>query len=60
MDRTNSLVCVTSNEQKFKVAMQPLQNSSISLERKSLNTPETQSNRVEEIVEWSAIWASQH
>lgn len=56
----NSLVYVTRNELKFKVAVQSLQNSGISLERKSLNTPEIQSNRVEEIAEWSAVWASQH
>ncbi len=60
MDRINSLVYVTSNELKFKVAMQSLQDSGISLERKSLNVPEIQSTSVEEIAEWSAIWASQH
>jgi XTP/dITP diphosphohydrolase len=53
-----SLVYVTGNELKFKVALQALQGSGISLERKSLNTPEIQSSRVEEIAEWSAIWAS--
>ena len=60
MTKTNSLIYVTSNELKFKVAMRSLQNSGISLERKSLNTPEIQSSRVEEIAEWSAMWASQH
>jgi XTP/dITP diphosphohydrolase len=56
MDR--SLIYVTGNELKFKVAQQALLGSGISLERKSLNTPEIQSSRVEEIAEWSAIWAS--
>ena len=50
---------VTSNELKFKVARQALRNSSITLEPRSLNTPEIQSKHVEEIAEWSAIWASQ-
>ncbi|MBI5297326.1 MAG: hypothetical protein HY869_17750 [Chloroflexi bacterium] len=54
----NSLVYVTGNELKYKVALQALQGSGISLERKSLNTPEIQSSRVEEIAEWSAVWAS--
>jgi XTP/dITP diphosphohydrolase len=59
MDKANILVYVTSNEVKFKVAQQALQNSRITLERKSLNTPEIQSRHVEEIAEWSAIWSSQ-
>ena len=60
MDHAKTLIYVTSNELKFKVARQSLQDSGISLERKSLQTPEIQSSRVEEIAEWSAIWASQH
>lgn len=56
MDRT--LVYVTGNELKFKVALQALLGTGIFLERKSLNTPEIQSSRVEEIAEWSAVWAS--
>lgn len=60
MDKINSLIYVTSNAIKFRVAAQALQNSGISLQQKSLNTPEIQSSRVEEIAEWSAIWASQH
>jgi XTP/dITP diphosphohydrolase len=55
-----SLVYVTGNELKFRVAWQALQGSGILLERKTLDTPEIQSTRVEEIAEWSAIWASQH
>lgn len=60
MDPVKSLIYVTSNELKFKVAQQSLQNSSILLEQKSLDTPEIQSTRVDEIAEWSAIWACQH
>ncbi len=59
MDRVNSLVYVTGNELKFKVALQSLQGSGILLERRSLDVPEIQSSRVEEIAEWSAVWASQ-
>jgi len=58
MDRVNSLVYVTSNELKFKVALQSLQGLGILLERKPLEVPEIQNNRVEEIAEWSAVWAS--
>jgi XTP/dITP diphosphohydrolase len=60
MDHAKTLIYVTSNELKFKVARKSLQNSGISLERSSLPTPEIQSSRVEEIAEWSAIWACQH
>ena len=59
MNTANTVVYVTSNEIKFQVALQALQNSRIALERKSLNTPEIQSTSVKEIAEWSAIWASQ-
>lgn len=60
MNRVNTLVYVTGNELKFKVTQQALQGSGISLERKALNTPEIQSTHVEEIAEWSSVWASQH
>ncbi len=59
MGRVNSLAYVTGNELKFKVALRSLQGSGILLERKSLDVPEIQSSRVEEIAEWSAVWASQ-
>ena len=58
MTKPNSLIYVTGNELKFKVAIQVLQNSGICLERISLDTPEIQSKHVEEVAEWSAIWAS--
>ena len=60
MHPEKNLVYVTSNELKFKVAQQSLRGSGILLERKSLDTPEIQSTRVEEIAEWSAIWACEH
>ena len=53
----DSLFFVTGNELKFKVALQALQGSGISLEQKSLPVPEIQSRRLEEIAEWSADWA---
>jgi XTP/dITP diphosphohydrolase len=59
MDNYSTLVFVTGNELKFKVAQQTLQGSGISLIQKALDTPEIQSTRVEEIAEWSAVWASQ-
>lgn len=58
MDRVNSLIYVTGNGLKFEVARRALQGSGIRLERKSLHVPEIQSDRVEEIAEWSAVWAS--
>ena len=54
------MIYVTSNETKFKVAAQALLSSGISLEQISFRVPEIQSNRIEEIAEWSAIWACQH
>jgi XTP/dITP diphosphohydrolase len=60
MARIGTLIYITGNEIKFKVAAQVLRNSGISLERKHLPTPEIQSCRVEEVAEYSAIWASQH
>lgn len=59
MDKVHSVVYVTCNELKFKVALQALNNSCIALEHKSLGTPEIQSKRVEDIAEYSASWASQ-
>ncbi len=59
MDKAITVVYVTSNELKFKVALQALKHSHITLERTSRNTPEIQSKSVEEIAEWSAVWASQ-
>lgn len=47
MDKTHTIVYVTNNELKFKVALQALRNSSFILERKSLNTPEIKSKSVE-------------
>lgn len=58
MDKIHTVVYVTSNELKFKVALQALNGSCIALERKSIDTPEIQSNSVEEIAEFSASWAS--
>jgi XTP/dITP diphosphohydrolase len=60
MARIDTLIYLTGNEIKFKVAAQVLRASGISLERKHLPTPEIQSSRVEEVAEYSAIWASQH
>lgn len=57
MDSMHSLAFVTGNELKFEVAVRALQNSDISLERVSLDVPEIQSTRVEEIADWSAVWA---
>lgn len=59
MGSHNTLVFVTGNELKFKVAQQALQDSGVSLIQKALDTPEIQNTRVEEIAEWSAVWASQ-
>jgi XTP/dITP diphosphohydrolase len=55
----STLIYMTDNEIKFKVAEQVMHNSGILLERKHLCTPEIQSSRVEEIAEYSARWASQ-
>lgn len=57
MDQVKSLVYVTSNELKFRVAAQSLQDSGIVLDRRALHTPEIQSSQVEEIAAWSAVWA---
>ena len=54
-----TLTYVTSNEIKFKVAMQALKGSGIMLVQEQLLTPEIQSSSVEEIAGWSATWASQ-
>ncbi len=59
MDQKYTLVYVTSNKLKFEVALRALNGSSIVLERKSIDTPEIQSQRVEEIAEFSASWACQ-
>lgn len=59
MNTINPIIFVTGNELKFQVAVRALQNSGIVLERKALNTPEIQSSRVEEVAEWSAVWASE-
>ena len=53
----HTLVYVTGNEVKFKVALQALAGSRITLERISLHLPEIQSSSVEEIAGWSAEWA---
>jgi XTP/dITP diphosphohydrolase len=60
MARINTLTYITGNETKFKVAEQVLQDSGILLRREHLCTPEIQSSRVEEVAEYSAIWASQY
>jgi XTP/dITP diphosphohydrolase len=57
MDGVNSLIYVTGNPLKFKVAVRFFEGSRISLESRDLSTPEIQSSRVEEIAEWSAAWA---
>ncbi len=59
MTRVNTLTYVTGNEIKFKVAEQVLRDSGILLRREQLHTPEIQSSRVEEVAEYSALWASQ-
>jgi len=59
MNKHNSLIYVTGNALKFRVAQQALQGSGILLEQSSLQTPEIQSEQVEEIARWSAVWASQ-
>lgn len=59
MDKVHTVVYVTSNELKFKVGLRALNGSLITLERKSIDTPEIQSKSVEEIAEFSANWASQ-
>jgi len=59
MDTQNSLIYVTGNALKFRVAEQALRGSGIVLEQASLQTPEIQSEQVEEIARWSAVWASQ-
>lgn len=56
----NHIIYVTGNDLKFKVAVQALENSGISLERVSLDVPEIQNTSVEEIAKWSAIWACQN
>jgi XTP/dITP diphosphohydrolase len=58
MDNKSSLIYVTGNALKFRVAEQALQGSGIVLEQASLRTPEIQSEQVDEIARWSAVWAS--
>ena len=60
MSRINTLTYVTGNEKKFKVAEEVLRESGILLRQEHLHTPEIQSCRVEEVAEYSAIWASQY
>jgi XTP/dITP diphosphohydrolase len=59
MNKVHTVVYLTTNEIKFNVALQALNDSCIALERKSVDTPEIQSKSVEEIAEFSARWASQ-
>ncbi len=60
MSRISTLTYVTGNEIKFKVAEEVLRESGILLRQENLRTPEIQSRRVEEVAEYSAIWASQY
>lgn len=54
------LTFITGNEIKFQVAQQVLRGSGLMLERSTLDLPEIQSSRVEEIAVFSAQWACQH
>ncbi|HPH97101.1 MAG TPA: non-canonical purine NTP pyrophosphatase [Anaerolineaceae bacterium] len=58
MDGYVHLTYITGNELKYKVAVEALRSGRIRLERQALDTPEIQSEKVEEIAAWSAIWAS--
>ncbi len=59
MARVNTLTYVTGNGIKFKVAEQVLRESGILLRQEHLHMPEIQSSRVEDVAEYSALWASQ-
>jgi len=59
MPTIRSLTYVTGNELKFGVAAEVLRDSGIQLRQERLPVPEIQSCRVEEVAEYSALWASQ-
>lgn len=51
---------VTGNIKKFEIAQKAMQSSGFFLVRRDLDTPEIQSENVEEIARFSAKWASDH
>lgn len=55
---TKTLFYVTGNDIKFCIAKKVFQDTGINLIQKSLDTPEIQSKRVEDIAVFSAKWAS--
>lgn len=59
MIRISSLVYATGNQIKFEVAAQVMAETGIVLTQDTLDVPEIQSYHVEEVAEYSAIWASQ-
>lgn len=52
------IIFVTSNKYKFQVAQKSLRGSALKLVQKKLETPEIQSESVEEIATFSARWAA--
>jgi XTP/dITP diphosphohydrolase len=58
MVRIRTCTFITGNELKFRVAAEVMNDSGIVLRQELLHTPEIQSSRVEEVAEYSAIWAS--
>jgi XTP/dITP diphosphohydrolase len=54
-----TIVFVTGNIGKFQVAQKSFENSNIDIVRQEIETPEIQSNDVEKIASYSAIWAAE-
>ncbi len=55
----DSLTYITGNDVKLQVARQVMQGSGILVRQEKLRPPEIQSSRVEEVAEYSALWASE-